>query len=145
MREQKLYRRLYPQLKSWGAVTRVENMVEPGTWDIFYGAQGQMNWIETKMVHNQEIMFEKFQLPWGRRFFSAGCSNLFVIAGLEDEYSMHVYHVKEVINAPTYVKPTKKDKVFINIYNLNPILLLEMPYQWDVLRTLLTNEYPVNK
>ncbi len=146
MREDKLYARVRPHLQKWGAISRIENYAEPGTWDIFYGSSGQMNWIETKVIHGQEIMFEKFQLPWGRRFFKEGVSNLFILAGFEDNTGfMMVYHVKEVINAPTYTKPNKKDKVYINIGNLNPIFGLSRPYDWDPLRTLLSTQYPINK
>lgn len=147
MRENKLYARVRPKLNEWGAVCRVENTAEPGTWDIFYGAEGQMNWIETKIVHSDEMMFEKFQIPWGSRFFKAGISNLFVLAGIGEgrDLRMLIYHVKEIVNAPRYTKPNKKDKVYLNINDLNPIFGMDRYSSWDPLRTLLTTQYTINK
>lgn len=147
MLESKLYGRVRPKLDSWGEIQRIENATNPGVWDIFYTAEGQMNWIETKIVKAREghdcLWFEKFQLPWGRRFFRAGASNLFVLSGYDDDRgTMHVWHVKEVINAPTSLY---KKWTLVRLEDLNAIMELRKPYDWAALRTLLTTQYTVNK
>ena len=147
MRENKLYSRIRPHLNLWGEIERIENTTSPGVWDIFYSAQGQANWIETKIIKLREgfdcLWFEKFQIPWGRRFFGTGFSNMWVIGGFDDDRgTMLVYHVKEIINAPTH--PYKKWSL-VRLTDINAVMELRKPYDWDMLRALLINEYPVNK
>lgn len=140
MRENKLWNRLSPKLKAWGEVSRVENIVEPGMWDIFYTFEAQMGWIETKIVHSNKLYFERFQIPWGRRYWHNGANQMFVLAGFEDQKgTIYVYHVKEIVQAPTTI-----DRKFtvISLLDINPQMSMSKPYDWDRLRLFLSTPFP---
>jgi len=140
MRENKLWNRLSPKLKHWGEVSRVENAVEPGMWDIFYTFEGQMGWLETKIVHSNKLYFEKFQIPWGRRYWRKGANQMFILAGLEDTAgTIGIYHVKEIVNAPTSLD---RKWTVISLLDLNPQVWLTKPYDWERLRLLLSTPFP---
>jgi hypothetical protein len=141
MRETKLWSRLEPHFKHWGEFSRVENAIEPGMWDIHYCIDGQLGWLETKIVHSNLLYFEKFQLPWGRRYWRTGATNMFVIAGFEGLSGlMYIYHVKEITSAP---KTLDRKFVVINIEDINPQISLEKPYNWEVLRQLLSDPFTI--
>ena len=147
MLENKLYARVRPHMNLWGEVQRVENILDSGTWDIFYATNGQANWIETKIIKLREgfdcLWFQKFQIPWGRRIFSTGFSNMWVLGGFDDDRgTMIVYHVKEIINAPTH--PYKR-WTLVRLTDINAVMELKKPYDWNALRTLLSTQYTVNK
>lgn len=139
MRETALYARLKPKFTAWGAHSRVENTIESGTWDVFYCFNGVMGWIETKMDKGGDLYFEKFQIPWGRRYHSEGATQMFVMAGVGVGKDMKVYHVGELVKAPTRVH---KKWTVVNIADMTPCLEMERPYRWDVLRTLLITPFP---
>lgn len=147
MLESKLYGRVRPKLDQWGEVQRIENSINPGCPDVYYSAEGQANWIETKIIKLREgfncLWFEKFQIPWMRRFFKTGFANIWVLGGYDDDRgTMIVYHCKEIINAPTH--PYKK-WVLVRLVDINAVFEMRKPYDWNILRTLLTTQYTINK
>lgn len=147
MLESKLYARLRPHFQLWGESSRVENAIESGMPDNFVCFNQVPGWVETKIIKRREgfecLWFQKFQIPWMRRYFAAGLSQVFVIGGFDDERgTMIVYHVKEIINAPTH--PYQRWSL-VRLTDINTVLELRKPYDWNLLRTLLSTQYPVTK
>ncbi len=134
-----LYQRLRPKLNAWGEVSRVENSIESGMWDIFYMIEGQYNWLETKAEHSGFLYFERFQLNWARRFLRAGATNLFVVAALEGHGDiMEIYPAQKVVTAPREIYRKWQR---IKTSDLNAIQRMRKPYDWEVLRTLLSRPF----
>lgn len=143
MLENKLYARLRPHFTLWGEFSRIENSIEPGMPDIFTCFSAQQSWVETKIMKRREgfecLWFQKFQLPWMRRYSGAGLSNIFVIAGFDDDRgTMTVYHAKELLKAPTH--PYQR-WTLVRLTDINAVMEMKKPYDWEALRTLLTTQY----
>ncbi len=139
MRETALFARVRPRFEEWGTYCRIENTLGSGTWDLHYCFSGQMGWVETKIEHGGEIMFEKFQLNWGKKLLRAGATNMFVLTGSDESHSpMSLYHAKVVMSAPTYLY---KKWTVIKVQDLVPTLYLSKPYDWAKLKQVLSNPF----
>lgn len=135
MLETALYAKLRPRLTKWGTISRVENVLESGMWDIHYCFEGQLGWIETKVEKQGWTYFEKFQPNWGRRYFKAGATNLFIIIE-RDSGEVMTYHVKELLESTRepyrkWVRVRTKDLVPCHVLNDN----------WEELRLLLSSPF----
>lgn len=135
MLEKNLWSRLHPHLHNWGDATRIENSVEPGTWDIFCAVNGQANWIETKIEKGHFLYFELFQIPWAKRYLKQGLTNMFVISQAQDR-ELHIYHGSTIVQAP-FEKYRKWRRIHTD--NISPI---HSSYKVDdTLRQLLSTPF----
>lgn len=107
MNEQEFYtRHLRVWLKSQDFFsTRVENLVQPGTPDVYYTKDGRSGWVETKIARAGRLHFEKFQLPWLSNHARCG-GTAWVLA--TDETQLWLWRAEDVVRAPrgTYKKWT---------------------------------------
>lgn len=134
VKESDLYHKLKPHLETWGACSRVENTLEGGMFDIFYGIEGNSGWIETKLDHNGKILFERFQIPWARKYSSVGV-RLFVIILLKNQ-DIAVCDIDDILNAP---RESYQKWIRISIKDLTPREILSKPFYWGNLRRILVS------
>ena len=136
MRESSFSRKLTGRLNNWGSCDRIENAVGQGNWDIFVVVEGQANWIETKVIHNNEIYMERFQLPWATRHHKSGFTNLFLLAAF-DEKKFRVYDYPTLIGAP---KSVYKKWTVLNLDDMSELAEITSR-TWDELRLYLSSKY----
>lgn len=135
MRETEFSHRLTDKIKTWGEYERIENSMGQGTWDIFCIVDKRANWIETKVAHNGEIYFEKFQPNFARKFLRAGLTNMFVVVRITTK-EFRVFHAQKIIDAPKEIKGKWQ---VVRLQDLGvPELIHSSPTQWPDLRLLLS-------
>lgn len=99
-----------PFILKYGEVFRIENAMGSGMPDLMYMGNKKTGFIETKVVHNGKIYFERFQLPWYNRYLKHGADkSLWVIA--TDTVNIWLLDPKELLNA---YRSVEKDWVVIS-------------------------------
>jgi hypothetical protein len=111
--ERSLYKTLNKNMKSYWRVQRVENLVGPGTPDLFYTInQEASGWIELKHIENwpknsstvvQIKHYTPQQRNWIRKFGLSG-ANVFLLLQGEKEYMIFDW-VRAVTHVGFYSKP----------------------------------------
>jgi hypothetical protein len=123
-----------PHLRQWGDYNRVESTTESGCPDISYAIGGIQGWIELKILHNDLLYFEKFQLAWLKKRLRHAHTNLWVFAA--DEAKLLVYSAEQVLKAPR-TRVTKWLVVDTEKIDV-PMVCGLRPWPWGKVLTLLT-------
>lgn len=136
MNEQEFSQRhVLPHLRQWGDASRIENSAESGTPDVTYAIDGQQGWIETKIIRNGVLTFERFQLPWLKRRLRVAHGNLWIFA--TDSDGLYVYSAEQIIKAPHY--PTKRKTIEVLVEELEPLVFgAAQPWPWGAVLLMLT-------
>lgn len=134
MKENKLYAKLQPYLIRWGEADRVENILGSGMSDIFYNIEGTTGWIETKVLKQDLLYFEKFQPNWMRKHTRIGLNRIFVVA-IDSKESILVWKASRVVNG---VFVPKEKWLTFDIKQAAPDLVMPKPYvKWLSFKEML--------
>ncbi len=134
MKETDLYATLRPHL---GECDRVENSAASGMGDVFYNLDyGVTGWIETKLIKNGLIYFERFQPQWLRKHSDLG-ARIWVIA-MDLKGSIYMYRARDgILKAP---RTLIGKWTTVKCEDFEPTFVMHKPYkQWDRVVELLTS------
>ena len=136
MNETQFYSSHVKKLDKHGHLTRIENKLGSGTPDVSYSIGGCTGWMETKVIKEGRLWFEKFQLPWmSKRLRFCRPTDLWVLAVSEDRLVIHLWPAWRVVKAPR-LGIRKWSTVLVS--DLDEFYRCSKPWRWDEVARLIT-------
>lgn len=112
---------------------RMENLVGTGMSDVNGCYKGTETWVENKIVKGNRIKLERSQPPWIIKRTMAG-GRVFILARQVDALLLW-YGMPQGFR--TTAKLLADGDLSVDIREANPLLVLERPYNWDLLLEVL--------